>query len=101
MSQELPDDRADAALRDTLTEWHDAVDRLNVDTDEAAERAFARGETAGVRQFVWEPLSAFASAVVGGAGANRWSRAVLAGYWWLARAAKLWEVEMHWRDLHL
>jgi 3-deoxy-D-manno-octulosonic acid kinase len=25
----------------------------------------------------------------------------VASYWWIARAAKLWEVEMHWRDLHI
>ena len=101
MSQELRDEPAEAASQESLTEWHEAVDRLNVDTCEAAESAFARGETAGVRQFVWEPLSAFATAVLQGHGSSRWSRAVLAGYWWLARAAKLWEVEMHWRDLHL
>jgi 3-deoxy-D-manno-octulosonic acid kinase len=83
------------------TRWHEAVERLNVDTCEAAESSFARGETAGARQFVWEPLRAFAAAALRGGGRNRLARAVLAGYWWVARAAKLWEVEMHWDELHL
>jgi 3-deoxy-D-manno-octulosonic acid kinase len=101
VSAELRDDRPEAAAQATLTEWHHAVDRLNVDTCEAAESAFARGETAGVREFIWAPIRAFASAAFSGAPDGRWSRAVLASYWWIARAAKLWEVEMHWRDLHI
>lgn len=98
---ELRETRSDAVLHEPLTQWHHAVERLNVDTCEAAESAFARGETAGARQFLWEPVRAFAAAAVRGRGPKRLSRAVLAGYWWLARAAKLWEVEMHWRELHL
>jgi 3-deoxy-D-manno-octulosonic acid kinase len=94
-------DRREATARETFTEWHDAVDRLNVDTCEAAELAFAHGETAGVREFVWAPIRAFAAEAFSGAPRERWSRAVVASYWWIARAAKLWEVEMHWRDLHI
>ena len=94
-------ERSDGAAADGLTEWHHAVDRLNVDTCEAAESAFGRGETAGIRAFVWTPLRAFATAALRGTSPGRWSRAVLTGYWWIARAAKLWEVEMHWQDLHI
>ena len=98
---EAPQDRRVAGPSEPLTDWHRAVERLNVETCEAAELAFARGETAGARQFLWEPLRDFVSAAVRVAGPHRVSRAVLAGYWSLARAAKLWESEMRWREVHL
>jgi 3-deoxy-D-manno-octulosonic acid kinase len=72
------------------------VERLNIDTDELAERAFARGETAGARQFLWQPLRAFLAAAL-----RAQPGAVMAGYRQLACAAKLWEEEMRWRDRHL
>ena len=98
---EAPQDRRVAGPSEPLTDWHRAVERLNVETCEAAELAFARGETAGARQFLWEPLRDFVSAAVRVGGPHRLSRAVLAGYWSLARAAKLWESEMRWREVHL
>ncbi len=86
--------------REPLTGWQRAVERLNVDTDEHAEEAFASGETAGARQFLWEPLRAFLAAVPQPARRERHWR-VLAGYGRLACAAKLWEEEMRWRNRHL
>lgn len=87
------EERKAAAAREPLTDWHGALERLNVETSEVAEAAFARGESAGARQFLWEPLRAFVAAHREGL-----SRAVLAGYWMLARSAKLWEAEMRWRE---
>ena len=84
-----------------LTGWHRAVEQLNVETCEAAEIAFARGERAGAVEFLWQPLREFARAALGSRGAGWLSRAVLAGYWPLARAAKLWEAEMRWEETHL
>jgi 3-deoxy-D-manno-octulosonic acid kinase len=97
---EAPQDRRVAGPSEPLTDWHRAVERLNIETCEAAELAFDQGESAGARQFLWEPLRDFVAAAVH-AGPHRLSRAVLAGYWSLARAAKLWEAEMRWREVHL
>jgi 3-deoxy-D-manno-octulosonic acid kinase len=77
------------------------VERLNIETDELAEIAFARGETAGARQFLWEPLRAFFAAALHPQAGRPRLGAVMAGYRQLARAAKLWEEEMLWRDRHL
>jgi 3-deoxy-D-manno-octulosonic acid kinase len=77
------------------------VERLNIETDELAETAFARGETAGARQFLWEPLRAFFVAALRARPGRPRPGAVMAGYRQLARAAKLWEEEMLWRDRHL
>jgi 3-deoxy-D-manno-octulosonic acid kinase len=89
--------RSAVRSREPLTDWHRVVERLNVETCEAADAAFGRGETAGVRKFLWDPLRAFLAAVLRG----RLSQAVLGAYWKLARAAKLWEAEMRWRERHL
>jgi 3-deoxy-D-manno-octulosonic acid kinase len=77
------------------------VERLNIETDELAETAFARGETAGARQFLWEPLRAFFAAALRVQSGHPRPGAVVAGYRQLACAAKLWEEEMLWRDRHL
>lgn len=95
---DAPESRGAASQPETLTRWHIEVERLNVATSEAADAAFARGETAGAREFLWEPLAA----LVGEATrARRLSRAVLVGYFRVVRAAKIWESEMHWRSSHL
>jgi len=99
---QAPRDPRTAAVSEPVTDWHRAVERLNVETCESAEAAFARGETAGARQFLWQPLRDFATAAArGGRGSLRLSRAVLAGYACLVRAAKLWEADMRWRQIHL
>jgi 3-deoxy-D-manno-octulosonic acid kinase len=92
---------APATGADSLTQWHRAVERLNVETCEAADRAFARGERAGGREFLWQPLRAFAAQLWGPGRGVRLSHAVLAGYWMLARAAKLWEADTRWREENL
>jgi 3-deoxy-D-manno-octulosonic acid kinase len=98
---QAPQDGRVAGSAEPLTAWHRAVEQLNVETCEAAELAFARGETAGAAQFLWQPLREFGKAALRRGGPGRLSRAVLAGYWSLARAAKLWEAEMHWGERHL
>jgi len=50
---------------------------------------------------LWEPLRAFAVALWRTGRGARLSHAVLAGYWMLARAAKLWEAETRWREENL
>jgi len=87
--------------RGPFTGWHRAVEQLNIETDELAEAAFADGETAGVRQFLWAPLRAFVAALLRPAPRRMRPWAVLAGYRQLACAAKLWEEEMRWRHRHL
>ena len=94
---QVPEGRSAASRRASFTEWHVAVERLNVETCEAAELAFGRGETAGVREFLWDPMRTFVVTVFRGG----LSQAVLEGYWKLACAAKLWETEMRWRERHL
>ena len=93
----MPEGRSAASPRAPSTELHGAVERLNVETCEAADAAFGRGETAGVREFVWDPIRAFVATALHG----RLLQAVLDAYWKLARAAKLWETEMRWRERHL
>ncbi len=98
---EARQDRPAPGARESFTGWHRAVERLNIETDELAETAFARGETAGARQFLWEPLRAFLAAVLRASPGLARSGAVMAGYRQLACAAKLWEEEMLWRGRHL
>ncbi len=93
--------RRTAPARATVTDWHRALDRLNVETTAAAEAAFASGETARARQFLWEPLRAFTTTFADNPRAGRLRAAVLSGYARIARAAKLWEAEVRWRDQHL
>ena len=93
--------RPAAIAREPFTGWHRAVERLNIETDELAEAAFAAGETAGARQFLWAPLRAFVAALLRPAQGGMRPGAVLAGYRQLACAAKLWEEEMRWRNRHL
>ncbi|MET0151334.1 MAG: lipopolysaccharide kinase InaA family protein [Candidatus Binatia bacterium] len=95
-----PDGPAPLA-REPYTGWHRAVERLNIETDELAEMAFARGETAGARQFLWEPLRTFLAAALRAQPERGQPGAVMAGYQQLACAAKLWEGEMIWRERHL
>jgi 3-deoxy-D-manno-octulosonic acid kinase len=90
-----------SVVREPTTRWHRALDRLNVETSDAAEAALANGETAGQRQFLWDPLCAFARTLWRRERANVWQEAVLAGYARIARAAKLWEAEVRWREQHL
>lgn len=90
-----------SAAREPLTRWHRALDRLNAETSDAAEAAFASGETARARHFLWEPLRAFARTLVRRARPQPWREAALAGYARVARAAKLWEAEVRWREQHL
>ena len=93
--------RPAAIAREPFTGWHRAVERLNIETDELAEAAFAAGETAGARQFVWAPLRTFVAALLRPAQGSMRSWAILAGYRQVACAAKLWEEEMRWRNRHL
>jgi 3-deoxy-D-manno-octulosonic acid kinase len=93
--------RPAAVAREPFTGWHRAVERLNVETDEVAEAAFAAGETAGARQFLWAPLRAFFAALLRPAQGSMRPWAVVAGYRQIACAAKLWEEEMRWRNRHL
>jgi 3-deoxy-D-manno-octulosonic acid kinase len=86
-----------APPRQPFTVLHGAVERLNIETCEAAEIAFGRGEVAGVRGFLWSPLRVAVAAIVRG----RLSESVFGAYWQVARAAKLWEAEMRWRERHL
>jgi 3-deoxy-D-manno-octulosonic acid kinase len=95
---EAPKSRPAAVAREPFTGWHRAVERLNIETDELAEAAFAGGETAGARQFLWMPLRAFLATLLRPAQGT-W--AVLAAYRQIALAAKLWEEEMRWRNRHL
>lgn len=90
-----------SAARESTTRWHRALDRLNVETSEAAEVALAKGETAGQRQFLWEPLRAFVRTLWRREQPNLWRAAALAAYARIARAAKLWEAEVRWRERHL
>lgn len=83
---------------DKATAWHDAVERMNFDSTIAAENAFERGETMGLRQFLWEPLVACLRGARSAAPGERFGSAVLAGYGSLARVAKLWEAEQRWSD---
>jgi len=94
---EVPERRSTARPREPLTDLHGVVERLNVETCEAADTAFGRGGTAGVREFLWEPPRAFVAMALLG----RLFQAVLSAYWKLAGAAKLWETEMCWRERHL
>jgi 3-deoxy-D-manno-octulosonic acid kinase len=93
--------RPAAIAREPFTGWHRAVERLNIETDELAEAAFAGGETAGARQFLWAPLRAFLAALLRPAQGSMHSGAVLAGYRQITCAAKLWEEEMRWGNRHL
>jgi 3-deoxy-D-manno-octulosonic acid kinase len=94
---EASERRSAARSSESLTDWHVVVERLNVETCEAADTAFGRGETAGVREFLWDPLRAFVAMALRG----RLTQAVVEAYWKLARAAKLWETEMRWRERYL
>jgi 3-deoxy-D-manno-octulosonic acid kinase len=94
---EVHEARSAVRPREPLTDLHDAVERLNVETCESADVAFGRGEAAGLREFLWSPLRAFVAAALQGG----LSAAVFGAYWQLARAAKLWEAEMCWRERHL
>lgn len=87
--------------REPATRWHRALDRLNVETSDSAEAAFASGESAGGRQFLWEPLAALGLTLWRRNQAQVWRGAVLAAYARIARAAKLWEAEVRWREQHL
>jgi 3-deoxy-D-manno-octulosonic acid kinase len=87
--------------RQPATQWHRRVDQLNFETSEAAATAFAKGATAEARQFVCEPVRAFVYAWLHPSSLPRFFAAVLAGYGALVYAAKLWEIEMYWRDFHL
>jgi 3-deoxy-D-manno-octulosonic acid kinase len=86
---------------DSPTDWHHAVELLNFTTSEEATIAFERGDVAGAREFVWQPMAAFVQALLRGSEPRRFSRAVIAGYTLLVRAAKLWEIEMGWRRQNL
>jgi 3-deoxy-D-manno-octulosonic acid kinase len=83
------------------TRWQRLVEQLNFESSDAAAAAFASGATAGVRQFVCEPLRAFAHAWLHPPAPPRFFAAVLAGYAALVCAAKLWETEARWREDHL
>lgn len=86
---------------DSVTGWHRAVDRLNVETGDEAQAAFAGGHTAGAREFLWEPVRDFWRALRAAQDLPRLHAAVLVAYARLARAAKLWETEMRWREQHV
>lgn len=96
--QRGPEDEIDVGVG---SRWQYAVDRMNIETSEAAAAAFADGEGVGARQFVWEPLRASLDAWRHPGSERRSFAAVLAGYRRVARAAKLWELEMLWREQHL
>lgn len=86
---------------ESVTGWHRAVDRLNVETSEEARAAFASGDTAGVRKFLWEPARDFVRVLRTAREPPRLHAVVLAVYARLAVAAKLWEMEMRWREQHI
>jgi 3-deoxy-D-manno-octulosonic acid kinase len=92
---------AEAAPPVSAPRWQHAVDQMNLETSEAAAAAFAAGEEVGARQFVGQPLRAFLRAWSNPGRERRSFAAVLAGYRRIVRAAKLWELEMEWRDQHL
>ncbi len=83
------------------TRWHEAVERLNLSTSEAARADFDRGESAGPRRFLWAPLVACVRAFTAPGSEPRLERAVVAGYAEMARAAKLWEAHLAWREENL
>jgi 3-deoxy-D-manno-octulosonic acid kinase len=96
-----PPDTVANSGRGPATRWQRRVDQLNFETSEAAATAFAKGATAGTREFVCEPLRAFVQACLHPPSPPRFFAAMLAGYTALVYAAKLWEIEMYWRDFHL
>jgi 3-deoxy-D-manno-octulosonic acid kinase len=71
---------------------------LNAETTASAEKAFERGEHAGVREFVRRPFVAFVRAFSAPGEASRFASAVTAGYAEIAHAGKLWDAERVWRD---
>ncbi len=83
------------------TRWHEAVERLNLSTSDAARADFDRGESAGPRRFLWVPLVACVRALTAAGPEPRLERAVVAGYAEMARAAKLWEAHLTWREENL
>lgn len=96
-----PQRDARPAGRESVTGWHRAVDRLNVESSDGAQAAFASGGSAGAWEFLWEPVREFGRALRVRSACPRLQAAVLAAYARLVRAAKLWETEMRWRKQHL
>lgn len=84
---------------DTLigpTNLSDAVTAMDEASRETAAWSFARGETAGMRAFVWRPLRSAWRAPW--RPAERWRGPVFAAYRDVLHAAKLMESELHWRE---
>ena len=74
--------------------WSEAVRSLDRDTERSASEAFDRGEHAGAKLFLWQPLRAAVRTFRGGQSAE----AVLAWYRDLVHAAKVWDLERRWRE---
>jgi 3-deoxy-D-manno-octulosonic acid kinase len=89
---------SETASQKKVVRWQERVERMNADTTISAESAFELGETAGPRQFLWEPLAVSAREFVRAVPGTRWTTAILSGYARLLRAAKLWDTERRWAE---
>ncbi|MEA2626941.1 MAG: 3-deoxy-D-manno-octulosonic acid kinase [Candidatus Binatota bacterium] len=82
------------------TEWVRVVEDLDRTSEASARSAFDRGEDAGARLFLLEPLRGFARGLCS-RGAGRFGRAVVGGYAAVVHAMKLWELDRRWREMRV